>query len=82
MATVTPENMKSLKVAVHSTQDEDIRSLRELLTYGLKGLAAYAYHAYLLGYRDEGIYEFIEKRMVSTTYDSLGMEALLGLVLE
>lgn len=82
VATVTPENIESLDVAVHSTQDEDIRSLRELLTYGLKGMAAYAHHAYLLGYKDEGIYEFIEKGLVSTTDDSLGVEALLGLVME
>ncbi|RXA19863.1 hydroxylamine reductase [Methanosarcina sp. MSH10X1] len=82
VATVTPENIESLDVAVHSTQDEDIRSLRELLTYGLKGMAAYAHHAYILGYRDEGIYKFIEKGLVSTTDDSLGLEALLGLVLE
>jgi len=82
VATVTPENIESLDVAVHSTQDEDIRSLRELLTYGLKGMAAYAHHAYLLGYKDEGIYEFIEKGLVSTTDDSLGVEALLGMVLE
>jgi len=82
VATVTPENIENLEVAVHSTQDEDIRSLREILTYGLKGLAAYAHHAYLLGYKDQGIYEFIEKGLVSITDDSLGMDALLGLVLE
>jgi len=82
VATVTPENIGSLDVAVHSTQDEDIRSLREILTFGLKGLAAYAHHAYVLGYKDEGIYEFIEKGLVSTTDDSLDMETLLGMVLE
>src|SRR5674476_170282 len=43
VATVTPENIERLDVAVHSTQDEDIRSLRELLTYGLKGMAAYTH---------------------------------------
>jgi hydroxylamine reductase len=82
VATVTPENIENIDVAVHSTQDEDIRSLRELLTYGLKGMAAYAHHAYILGYKDETIFEFIEKGLVSTTDDSLGVEALLGLVLE
>jgi hydroxylamine reductase len=61
VATVTPENIESMDVAVHSTMDEDIRSLRELLTYGLKGLAAYAHHAYVLGYKDEEIFKFIEK---------------------
>jgi len=82
VATVTPDNIESMDVAVHSTQDEDIRSLRELLTYGLKGLAAYAHHAYILGYKNEAIYEFIEKGLVSTTDDSIGMDALLGLVME
>jgi len=82
VATVTPENIESLEVAVHSTQNEDIRSLRELLTFGLKGLAAYAHHAYILGYKDEAIYEFIEKGLVSTTDDSLGVKDLLNLVLE
>lgn len=82
MAAVTPENIESMDVAVHSTQEEDIRSLRELLTYGLKGMAAYAHHAYVLGYKDEAIYEFIEKGLVSTTDDSLGADVLTGLVLE
>ena len=82
VATVTPENIEGMDVAVHSTQNEDIRSLRELLTYGLKGLAAYSHHAYVLGYRDEGIYEFIDKGLVSTTDDSLGVQDLIGFVLE
>ena len=82
VATVTPENIERLDVAVHSTQDEDIRSLRELLTYGLKGMAAYTHHAYVLGYKDEAIFEFIEKGLVATTDDSIGVEALIGLVLE
>jgi hydroxylamine reductase len=82
VAAVTPENIEGMDVAVHSTQDEDIRSLRELLTYGLKGLAAYSHHAYVLGYKDEGIYEFIEIGLVSTTDDSLGVQDLIGLVME
>lgn len=82
VATVTPENIENIDVAVHSTQDEDIRSLRELLTYGLKGLSAYAHHAYILGYKDKAIYEFIEKGLVSTTDNSLDVEALIGLVME
>ncbi len=82
VATVTPENIGSLDVSVHSTANEDIRSLRELLTYGMKGMAAYAHHAYILGYKDETIFEFIEKGLVSTTDDSLGVEDLIGLVME
>ena len=82
VATVTPESLESMDVAVHSTQDDDIRSLRELLTYGLKGMAAYSHHAYVLGYKDEAIFEFIEKGLVSITDDSLGLQDLIGLVLE
>ena len=82
VATVTPEGVESLDVAVHSTKDEDIRSLRELLTYGMKGMAAYSHHAYVLGYKDEAIFEFIEKGLVSTTDDSLGVQDLIDLVLE
>lgn len=82
VATVTPENIGNLDVAVHSTADEDIRSLRELLTYGLKGMSAYAHHAYVLGYKDEAIFEFIEKGLVSTVDDSLGVNELIGLVME
>ncbi|MDQ1275769.1 MAG: hydroxylamine reductase [Euryarchaeota archaeon] len=82
IATVTPENIEKIDVAVHSTQNEDVRSLRELLTYGMKGMAAYAHHAYILGYKDEAIFEFIEKGLVATTDDSVGVEALIGMVLE
>jgi hydroxylamine reductase len=82
VAKVTPESIDEIDVAVHSTKDEDVRSLRELLTYGMKGLAAYAHHAYILGYKDEAIFEFIEKGLVSTTDDSLSVDALIGLVLE
>jgi hydroxylamine reductase len=82
VATVTPENIGSLDVAVHSTENEDIRSLRELLTYGLKGMSAYAHHAYILGYKDEAIFEFIEKGLVSTIDDSLGVQDLIDLVME
>jgi hydroxylamine reductase len=82
VATVTPENIEGLDVAVHSTEYEDIRSLRELLTFGTKGMAAYAHHAYILGYKDEAIFDFIEKALVSTTDDSLSVQDLIGLVLE
>lgn len=82
IARVTPESITEMDVAVHSTQNEDIRSLRELLTFGMKGLAAYAHHAYILGYKNEEIFKFIEKGLVATTDDNLGVEDLIGLVLE
>lgn len=82
IARVTPKSITEMDVAVHSTQNEDIRSLRELLTFGMKGLAAYAHHAYILGYKNEEIFKFIEKGLVATTDDNLGVEDLIGLVLE
>jgi hydroxylamine reductase len=51
MAKVTPESLANVNTGILATENEDIRSLRELLTYGLKGMAAYAHHANVLGYR-------------------------------
>ena len=61
--------------------DEDIRSLRELLVYGIKGICAYAHHAKVLGYEDDGIYSFVIKGMAAATKDLTAGE-LTGLVLE
>ncbi len=69
-------------VGVLSTEDEDVRSLRELLIYGLKGMAAYAHHAYNLKYNDAEVIEFMHKAMVSTTDDTLTADELTALVLE
>jgi len=60
----------------------DILSLRELLTYGLKGLAAYADHARILGQSDDGVYDFIYEALAATRDDSLGVEELVGLALK
>ena len=57
----------------------DVRSLRELLTYGIKGLAAYADHARILGQEDEAVYAFIHEAMAATLDDSLGVDELVGL---
>lgn len=69
-------------VSILQTKDEDIRSLRELLTYGLKGMAAYAEHAYNLGFNDEGVFEFIQRGLAATTDDKLGVNEYVGIVLE
>lgn len=82
IATVTPGSLEGLDVGYLTIKDEDVRSLRELLIYGLKGLAAYAHHADILGYRDDATFEFIEKALISTVDDSIGVEALIPLVLE
>lgn len=61
---------------------EDIISLQELLTYGVKGLAAYAHHAQLLGFVDEQIYAFVHKSFNYLTKSEQTMDGLLGLCLE
>ena len=72
---------KGLSVGVLSTGNEDIRSLRELIIYGLKGIAAYAHHAHVLGYEDDVVYSFIMKALTATTRD-ISADELTALVLE
>ena len=62
--------------------NEDVRSLRELTIYGLKGMAAYAEHAYNLGHIEQDIFDFISKALAATLDDSLTAEELTALVLE
>ncbi|MCP4728054.1 MAG: hydroxylamine reductase, partial [bacterium] len=73
---------KALEVGVLSTENEDIRSLRQLITLGLKGIAAYMEHSENLGYDDENIHGFLQKALVATTDDSLSADDLVALVLE
>ncbi|SKA73497.1 hydroxylamine reductase [Clostridium sp. USBA 49] len=69
-------------VSILQTKDEDIRSLRELLTYGIKGMAAYAEHAFNLGFEDKNIYEFMQRGLAATTDDNLGVNEYVSMVLE
>lgn len=62
--------------------DEDIRSLKSLILFGIRGMAAYAYHAAVLGYRNETIYQFLYKALSAIGQDNLGMDELLPIVLE
>ncbi len=62
--------------------NEDIRSLRELLIYGIKGVAAYADHAQILGPKDDSIAAFIYKALAATLDDSVGVDDLVGLAME
>lgn len=62
--------------------NEDVRSLRELLTYGLKGMAAYAEHAHNLKHHDKEVFAFMTKALNATLNDSLSADELTGLVLE
>ncbi|MCR3757539.1 hydroxylamine reductase [Clostridium felsineum] len=73
---------KAEKVGVLSTENEDIRSLRELITYGLKGLSAYMKHAMNLKYDEEEVHEFMAKALAATLDDSLGADELVKLALE
>ncbi|MGM0462116.1 MAG: hydroxylamine reductase [Fibrobacterota bacterium] len=73
---------KADKVGVLATENEDVRSLRELLTYGLKGVAAYYEHSANLGVRDGSIVDFIYRVLAATLDDSLSADALTNLVLE
>ncbi len=73
---------KAATVGVLTTTDEDIRSLRELTIYGVKGIAAYAEHAGNLGYNSDTVDAFIQKAMAATTNDSLSADELVALVLE
>lgn len=72
---------KAKEVGVLSTGDEDVRSLRELLVYGLKGVAAYYHHAAVLGYTDEAVEAFLEMGLASTTRN-LSVDEMVGVVLE
>ncbi len=82
VAKVTAESLTSINTGIFATENEDIRSLRELLTYGLKGMAAYAHHARVLGYTDDAISAFTEKALLATMDDDLGVAELVPLVLE
>ena len=73
---------KAALVGVLVTEHEDVRSLRELITYGLKGIAAYAEHAYTLEYKEAGIFAFIEKALAATLDDTLEAGDLVALTLE
>lgn len=73
---------KAETVGVLATENEDIRSLRQLITYGLKGISAYAKHAYVLGYQDEEVMGFMQKALAATLDDTLGADELVALTME
>ena len=73
---------ESKEVGVLATEDEDIRSLRELITYGLKGLSAYSKHANALGHDNEEIDAFMQEALAKLLDDSLSADDLVALTLE
>ena len=75
-------NEKSEKIGVLSTENEDIRSLRELIIYGLKGMSAYMKHANALGYDSEEINAFMQETLYLTLDDTLTVDKLIEKTLE
>ena len=73
---------KAATVGVLATTNEDIRSLREMITYGLKGMAAYTHHALNIGNEDESIYQFVYEALAATLDDSLTADDLVALTLK
>ncbi len=73
---------KGAEVGVLRTENEDVRSLREMITYGLKGMAAYAEHARNLGKEDPEIYAFMYRALAALLDDGLGADDLVKLTLE
>ncbi len=73
---------KGQLVGVLSTTNEDVRSLRELLTYGLKGIAAYVEHANVLNERDPEVFAFLQEGLAATTDDTLTADELVGVIMK
>ena len=72
---------KAESISINKIENEDIRSLQELLTYGVKGMTAYTHHAQVLGYYDDSVNMFIAKAMAATTKD-LNQDQMVTLILE
>ncbi|GLC81584.1 hydroxylamine reductase [Lacrimispora brassicae] len=73
---------KASRVGVLATENEDVRSLRELIIYGIKGLAAYTEHAYNIGKEDVSLYSFMYEGLAATLDDSLTADDLVALTLK
>ncbi|NCC79542.1 MAG: hydroxylamine reductase, partial [Clostridia bacterium] len=73
---------KAKLVGVLSTKDEDVRSLRELIIYGLKGMAAYSHHALNIGKENQNIYGFTYEALAATLDNSLSADDLVSLTLK
>lgn len=73
---------KAETVGVLATENEDVRSLRELTIYGLKGMAAYAEHAYNLKFENQELFDFLQEALAKTLDDTLSADELTALVLK
>jgi len=81
---VTPDQYQEFgdKVGVLRTENEDIRSLRETIIYGIKGISAYGDHAAMLGYSDDDVNKFVMEGLAATLDDKKSADELVGLVLK
>ena len=73
---------KARDINILKIRDENIQSLIYLVLYGLKGICAYAYHAWLLGYKNQEIYRFIEESLSYMGYNNYDKESLISLVMQ
>jgi hydroxylamine reductase len=74
--------LKGHEVGVLLTENEDVRSLRELMTYGVKGIAAYADHAWVLKKSDSEVFDFLQEALAATLDDSLTVDELIANVMK
>lgn len=79
---VSVMEMKAETIGVLHTENEDVRSLRELIIYGVKGMAAYAEHAYNLKKQNEEVFAFMQRAMAATLDNTLSADELVALTLE
>ncbi|MCX7725682.1 MAG: hydroxylamine reductase, partial [Chitinispirillaceae bacterium] len=70
------------KVSLNNEKDENIRSLKQLLLYGIRGMAAYAYHAWVLGEKDESVISFFYEALSAITESKISLEKLLNLCIK
>ncbi len=73
---------KAAGIGILNTRDVDIRSLKELVTYGVKGMAAYAEHAWNLGYKSDAVYAFMQDALAKTLNEKGGLDEWLAMVME
>lgn len=73
---------KQVGINADPLEDPDLKGMRWLVIYGLKGVSAYTYHAYLLGKKDDKVFEFIQKGFAATLDNSLGVDDFLDLALK
>ncbi len=82
VATLEEMNLLAQKVGFLSIENEDVRALKSLILFGLKGLAAYYHHAHNLGYKDEKIDNFMEEALVVMTREDMSADELTAFVLK